>query len=65
MLGSRPGSEAAPFELLYVDDGSSDGSSLLLDNLANQYSEVKVGILIVVMDKHSHLTPALNEPKAN
>jgi dolichol-phosphate mannosyltransferase len=41
-LKSRDESRAAPFEILFVDDGSSDGSSDLLDQLATQHSEVSV-----------------------
>jgi dolichol-phosphate mannosyltransferase len=39
---SRPESGAAPFELVFVDDGSSDGSGPLLDQLAVQSSAIRV-----------------------
>jgi glycosyltransferase involved in cell wall biosynthesis len=42
VLGSQEQSRTAPFEILYVDDGSTDGSGPLLDQLAAQYPEVKV-----------------------
>jgi glycosyltransferase involved in cell wall biosynthesis len=42
VLGTREESRSAPFEILYVDDGSTDGSGPLLDGLARQHAEVKV-----------------------
>ncbi|MEW6543773.1 MAG: glycosyltransferase family 2 protein [Nitrospirota bacterium] len=42
VLGSREESSRAPFEILYVDDGSTDGSGPLLDALARQHREVNV-----------------------
>lgn len=39
---SRPESGSAPFELVFVDDGSSDGSGPLLDQLAVQSSTIRV-----------------------
>lgn len=42
VLHSCPESQTAPFEILYVDDGSTDGSGPLLDSLASQYPEVNV-----------------------
>lgn len=38
----RPESETAPFELVFVDDGSSDGSESLLDELVNQSTVIRV-----------------------
>ncbi|MBS0161443.1 MAG: glycosyltransferase, partial [Nitrospira sp.] len=42
VLNSREESRSAPFELLFIDDGSTDGSSEILDSLATQYRWVKV-----------------------
>jgi glycosyltransferase involved in cell wall biosynthesis len=42
VLGDREESRLAPFEILYVDDGSTDGSGPLLESLAAQHPEVKV-----------------------
>ena len=42
VLGERPESRAAAFEILYIDDGSTDGSGRLLDDLAGRHPQVKV-----------------------
>src|SRR2546425_11474856 len=34
--------QVSSFEIIYVDDGSTDGSGLLLDELAGYYLEVRV-----------------------
>ncbi len=42
VLGAREESRTAGFEIIYVDDGSTDGSGPLLDALAGQHPEVRV-----------------------
>lgn len=42
VLSARAESRQAPFELVYIDDGSSDGSSELLDQLQQNYPMVRV-----------------------
>ena len=42
VMDSHENSRSKPFEILFVDDGSSDGSSEELDRLATQHAEVKV-----------------------
>ena len=42
VLGSLEASHTAPVEILYVDDGSTDGSGALLDRLAAEHPEVRV-----------------------
>ncbi|MDE0146454.1 MAG: glycosyltransferase family 2 protein [Nitrospira sp.] len=42
VLGSLEQSHGAPFEIVYVDDGSTDGSSNLLDEIGSRTPEVRV-----------------------
>jgi glycosyltransferase involved in cell wall biosynthesis len=42
VLSSAEQSRTAPIEILYIDDGSTDGSGALLDGLASQHHEVRV-----------------------
>lgn len=42
VLTAEPRSQAEAFELIFVDDGSTDGSSALLDQLASQHAQLKV-----------------------
>lgn len=42
VLGSQGQSRTTPFEIIYIDDGSTDGSGSLLDQLAGQYEPVRV-----------------------
>lgn len=40
VLSSPDPSQIAPFEILYIDDGSIDGSGALLDQLAKDYAQI-------------------------
>lgn len=40
-LESLNESKHAPFEIIYVDDGSTDGSASVLDHLASQHPEIR------------------------
>ena len=52
----RPESETAPFELILVDDGSTDGSETLLDELVMQSPAVRV----IHLDKNHGQTAAFD-----
>ena len=55
-LGNREETQCASFEILYVDDGSIDGSRQLLDDLAGQHQEVRV----LHLDKNHGQTAAFD-----
>jgi dolichol-phosphate mannosyltransferase len=42
VMNSHAASQTRPFEIIFVDDGSSDGSSEALDRLAAQHRQVRV-----------------------
>ncbi len=42
VLGSAEESQRSPYEILYIDDGSTDGSGEFLDSVAAQHPSVKV-----------------------
>ncbi len=42
VLQAREESKTAPFEIIYVDDGSGDGSSEIMDRLAGQHPQITV-----------------------
>jgi dolichol-phosphate mannosyltransferase len=42
VLEAEVRAQPAPFEIIYIDDGSIDGSGPLLDRLADQYEAVRV-----------------------
>lgn len=56
ILTSRHESRTASFEILFVDDGSVDGSSPVLDELAKQYDSISV----LHFDKNYGKTAALD-----
>ncbi len=42
VLDAHERSRTTPFEILYIDDGSTDGSSALMDQLAAQHPHIRV-----------------------
>lgn len=55
-FSQREESTSTPYEIIFVDDGSTDGSSTLLEELARQYSEVR----IVSLDQNYGQTAAFD-----
>jgi len=55
-MNSHAASQTRPFEIIFVDDGSSDGSSEELDRLAAQHPEVTT----LHLDRNYGKTSALN-----
>ena len=53
---TRPESVSAPFELVFVDDGSTDGSEALLDELVQKFAVVRV----IHLDKNHGQTAAFD-----
>jgi dolichol-phosphate mannosyltransferase len=41
-LAARPESQTTTFEILFIDDGSNDGSTALLDQIEERYAAVRV-----------------------
>lgn len=56
VLAAQDQSRTAPFEIIYVNDGSGDGSDSLLDTLAAQHAE----IMVVHFDRNYGQTSAFD-----